>query len=349
MVITYDIHAHCIPDALVDVLRAEGAVFDLTVVDDDNGTSLVLGNGSRIGPLRAILGDVDARLASMDAAGVDIQILSSWVDLTAYAMEPGRGAAYSRLFNQVITDEAARHPDRFLALGTVPLQGPNEAAEELRYAVEDLGMVGVQIATTVGPVDLDRAGLDPFWETAAELRCIVLVHPCDPLRGVDLSRNFLDNMVGRPAESSIAIGHLIFGGILERYPELVVCVVHGGGFVPYQLGRMQRGYDAVPHVSAKNIATPPADLGRRLYYDTVLHDPDALGFLISRVGADHVVLGSDYPFEMGDLDPVNSVGAVDGVSDHDRSLILGGNVARLLADIRRPQATSGPMDTPPFR
>lgn len=332
---TYDVHAHCIPERLLELLRREGGRFGLEVEEGERGPSVVLSGGQRIGPLRGVLGDVDARLARMDASGVDVQLLASWIDLTAYGMEAAAGAAYSRRFNEILAEEAAGHPDRFLALGTVPLQSPHHAAEELHHAVEELGMVGVEIASTVGPTDLDQAGLDPFWEAAAELRCLVLIHPCDPLSGVDLSRNFLDNMVGRPAESTIAIGHLIFSGVLERHPDLVVCVVHGGGFVPYQLGRMRRGYQAVPHMTSAHISTDPEDLARRLYYDTVLHDPVAVAFLIERMGPDRVVLGTDYPFEMGDLDPLATLAAVPGLSEADSRLIREGNVARILAEVRR--------------
>jgi aminocarboxymuconate-semialdehyde decarboxylase len=142
-------------------------------------------------------------------------------------------------------------------------------------------------------------------------------------------------MVGRPAESTIAVGHLLFSGVLERFPGLVICVVHGGGFVPYQLGRMQRGFDAVPKLAAGNITTAPSELARRLYYDTVLHDPAPLAFLVERVGADHVLMGTDYPFPMGDPTPVDTVNAIPGLSDEQRRLILGGNVTRLLPGVER--------------
>jgi aminocarboxymuconate-semialdehyde decarboxylase len=215
-------------------------------------------------------------------------------------------------------------------MATVPLQDPRRAAEVLEHAMRDLGMAGVQIATTVDGTDLDRAGLDPFWEAAEGLGCLIVIHPCDPLPGVDLSRNFLDNMVGRPAESTIAVAHLLFSGTLERYPGLVICVVHGGGFLPYQLGRMQRGFEAVPKMAAQNISDPPSEMARRLYYDTVLHDPAPLAFLVDQMGADHVVMGTDYPFPMGDPTPVETVNDIPGLSEEQRTMILGGNVSRLL-------------------
>lgn len=330
----YDVHAHCIPDALVELLRTDGDQFGIEVVRDEQGESAVLEGRVKLSPFRAIVGDMEARLRTMDATGVDVQLLASWVDLTSYSLEPEHGARYSRRFNEIMVAEAARHPDRFLALGTVPLQSPERAAEELRYAVEELGMVGVQIASTVDRTDLDRAGLDPFWEAAEALGCLVLIHPCDPLAGVDLSRNFVHNMVGRPAESTIAVANLLFGGVLERYPGLVVCAVHGGGFVPYQLGRMERGFRAVPNAAAANITTAPSELVRRLYYDTVLHSPEALAFLVRTVGADRVVVGTDYPFPMGDPEPAATVASIPGLSDDERRLIEEGNVQRILDGVR---------------
>lgn len=331
----YDVHAHCIPEDLLDLLRADGRRFGIEVTRDEKGESAVIADRVHLAPFRPVLGDMEARLAAMDEAGVDVQLLSSWIDLTAYALDAATGASYSRRFNQILADEAARHPGRFQALGTVPLQSPGQAADELHFAVEELGMAGVEIATTVDGTDLAQAGLDPFWQAAEELRCLVVVHPCDPLPGVDLSRNFLDNMVGRPAESTIAVGHLLFSGVLEKHPDLVMCVVHGGGFLPYQLGRMQRGFEAVPRLSAQNISTPPADLARRLYYDTVLHDPTAIAFLVERMGADRVVMGTDYPFPMGDPSPVDTIRSIPGLSGEDRDLILEGNVKRILDGIKR--------------
>ena len=332
---TYDVHAHCIPTAVLEFLRDEGPRLGIELANDGKGEYAVISDRVRLAPFNPVLSDLDARLRAMDATGVDVQLISGWIDLTAYALSPAAGAEYSRRFNEIIAAEAGRHPDRLVPLGTAPLQDPARAAEELAVAVRELGMAGVQIATTVDGTDLDEAGLDPFWEAAEDLGCLVVLHPCDPLPGVDLSRNFLDNMVGRPAESTIAVAHLLFSGVLERYPGLVICVVHGGGFVPYQLGRMQRGFDAVPKLTARNISTPPSEMARRLYYDTVLHDPAALAFLVDHVGADHVLMGTDYPFPMGDPTPVDTVNSIPDLTDEQRDLILGGNVARLLQGIKR--------------
>jgi aminocarboxymuconate-semialdehyde decarboxylase len=145
----------------------------------------------------------------------------------------------------------------------------------------------------------------------------------------------LNNFVGNAAESTIAAAHLVFGGVLERHPDLRICLVHGGGYAPYQAGRMDHGYVAEPRLVDKRLSRPPSDYLRRLYYDTVTHSPAVLRFLLDFAGAEHVVLGSDYPFEMGTADPVGSLGEVPGLHEQERRLILEGNLHRLLADVRR--------------
>lgn len=230
---------------------------------------------------------------------------------------------------------AADNPDRFSTLGTVPLQSAKAAAAELEHAVVELGMVGVEIASNVNGITLGRLDLDPFWEVANATRCLILLHPYEPLRGVDLSEYWLHNMVGRPAESTVSIGQLLFSGVLERFPDLVVCLVHGGGFLPYQLGRFDKGYEAVPEETTSRISSAPSEFARRLYYDSLVHSPTALEFLVRTVGADHVVVGSDYPYEMHDPQPVESVRSATGLTPPEIDQILTGNIERIITEIRR--------------
>ncbi len=328
--VSIDIHAHCLPAEAVDLLHSEGASIGIEVGDD--GSVVVAGRPLPM-PLRQTLVDRDARLAAMDRSGIDIQVLSPWIDLTAYRLDAEAGARWSRLLNVALAGEAASHPDRFLALGTVPLQSPEAAVAELRYAVDELGMVGVEIGTRVGDIDLVSAGLDPFWEEAARLRCLLLLHPLDPLPGIDLGSHFLHNIVGRPAETTIAIARLLLAGLFERYPHLEMCVVHGGGFLPYQIGRMGRAWVARPEIVASELKAPPREALRQLSFDTVLHEPAAIRYLVDVVGADRIMLGTDYPFEMGDPDPVATLEAVPGLGAADRTAILSGNAQRLFAGI----------------
>lgn len=322
-----DIHAHCIPGDLMAALEREGAELGIELTDDRRA---VVAGGKPTIPIRHDLIDFETRLAAMDGAGVEIQVLSSWIDLTAYGLDQGMGERWSRRVNEALAQEASRSPERFLAMATAPLQAPELAASELRYATEHLGMVGVEIATRVGGDDLVSAALDPFWAAAEDLGSLVLLHPVDPLPGIDLGRHFLENIVGRPAETTIAVARLIFAGVFDRHPGLRVCVVHGGGFVPYQVGRMQRGWEAKPGIAATDLTTPPLEVVQRLYFDSIVHNPQALRYLIDLVGADRIMLGTDYPFEAGDLDPLTTIDAIPDLTEEERRLIVSGTAESLL-------------------
>ncbi len=322
-----DVHAHCVPEELLGALAADGADFDIALTDDRRA---VIAGGKPTLPIRNDLVDFDLRIAAMDRAGIEIQVLSSWVNLSAYGLDAAVGERWSRRVNEALANEARRRPERFLAMATVPLQSPHQAAEELRYAAGELGMVGVEIATTVAGVDLVTAELDPFWAAAAETGSLVLLHPMDPLPGIDLRRHFLHNMIGRPTETTIAIARLIMAGVFDRHPDLRVCVVHGGGFLPYQIGRLQRGWEGMPGVADTDLSTPPREVIGDLYFDTIVHNPQALRYLIDLVGADRIMVGTDYPFEAGDLDPLTTIDAIPGLTDDERRLIVTDTAKALL-------------------
>jgi aminocarboxymuconate-semialdehyde decarboxylase len=332
---TYDVHAHGLPEGLLDTIRSDGGAYGVEVIDAADGTAVRYAGRVTTPPLPQHIGDLDHRLATMDAARVDVQLLSTWIDLTGYALPDAHAVRYSRAFNESLAVTVERHPDRLLGMCTVPLQTPEAAANELRYAIAELGMVGVEIATTVDGRDLDDPDLDAFWGAASELQVPVVIHPYVSLAGRGVSRYFLGNLVGNPAESTIAIAHLIFSGVLERFPGIRFVMVHGGGFAPWQAGRWDRGYDAVAKKTAERITRPPTEFLRQVHFDTVLHDPDTVGRLIDWAGVDRVVIGSDYPFPMGDLTPVDTFDAVTQLSDADRHAILHGNVRRLLDGVQR--------------
>ena len=332
---TIDVHAHCVPTGVLDTLQADGGEYGIEITERDGKRRALIAGRVDAGPLLPTFFDMDRRLAAMDASGVEVQLLSSWIDMSAYALPADSGLRYSRMFNEALAATVAEHPDRFNGLCTVPLQSPSDAAKELQFAVGELGMVGTEIATTVDGRDLDDPDLEPFWAAAEELRAIVLIHPYASLAGRGVERYFLNNLVGNPAESTITIAHLIFGGVLERHPDLQICLVHGGGFAPYQAGRWDRGFRANARGAAENLTVAPSEQLRRLYFDTVLHSPGSLRFLIDFVGAEHVVLGSDYPFEMGEPAPLETIDGVPGLTSEERQLIVRGNLERLIAGIRR--------------
>lgn len=301
-----DLHCHFIPPGIIDRIRSEGKSHSITVVADE-GVSFAGRPPARKWPQG--MRDLEDRLRHMDATDVDLQVLSPWIDFSAYALDPEDGAWLARNLNEMTAEAITAYRDRFRAMASVPLQGPELAADELRYALGELGMVAVEIATSVRDGELDDPALEPFWITAEELDVLVLVHPPNMSLGFERLRRsyFLDNIVSNPAEETVAAANLIYGGVLERHPRLKICLTHGGGFLPYQIGRQDRGFAALPDVTAAKVGDAPSTFLRRFFYDTVVHDPRALSFLVGRVGADRVVLGSDYPFPMGDPAPVTTV------------------------------------------
>jgi aminocarboxymuconate-semialdehyde decarboxylase len=275
----------------------------------------------------------------MDRAGVDVQLLSAWIALTAYTLPDEQGIAWSRLFNEALAETVASHPDRFLGLANVPLQAGEAAAAELEHAVRELDMAGAQVATTVAGRELDDDLFAPFWAAAERLRAIVVIHPDQVLPGRTDPRYVLGNFVGNAAETTIAAAHLVFGGVMERHPDLRICLVHGGGYAPYQAARMDHGWEAEPRLVDRRLSQPPSTSLRRFYYDTVTHSPEVTRFLLDFAGAEHVVLGTDYPFEMGEKDPVGLVARVPGLEESDRQQILEDNLGRLVAEVRHEEQT----------
>lgn len=332
-----DFHCHFIPPALIERIRSDGAARSITL-EAKNGKEIVSFAGrDATQPFPRGMVDLDDRLKWMDDNEVEIQVLSAWMDFSAYVLDPEDGRWLARSLNELTMETIAPHADRLRAMAAVPLQASDLAAEELRYAVDSLGMVAVEIATSVVDKELDDPALDPFWAAAQELDVVVLVHPYASLGNERLGSYFLSNIVGNPAEETVAAAHLIYGGVLERFPRLKVCLTHGGGFLPYQVGRQDRGYESRADVTARKVSSRPSSFLRRFFYDTVVHDPDALRFLVDRVGADRVVLGSDYPFPMGDPDPVDTVRRA-ALPDDVVERILFRNVADVAAIDRERRA-----------
>ena len=324
-----DLHCHFVPPALLDRIESDGEAHSITVTD---GERVSFAGKRSTQKFPRGMRDLTDRLERMDAQGVDLQVVSAWMDFAALELAADDGAWLARSLNELTIEAIAPHGDRFRAMAAVPLQAPELAAEELRFALKELGMVAVEIATTLGTSELDDPGLAPFWSAAEELNALVLVHPMNQSIGYErLSRSyFLDNIVSNPAEGAVAAANLIFGGVLVKHPKLKICLTHGGGFLPYQIGRLDRGFEARPEVTAVNLDAPPSTFLRRFYFDTVLHSPEAVRFLVERVGADRVVLGSDYPFPMGDPEPVATV-LKSALDEATTAGLLGGNAIQALA------------------
>jgi aminocarboxymuconate-semialdehyde decarboxylase len=264
----------------------------------------------------------------MDRTRVDVQAISVVPFLFRYELEPGPGREWAHTLNEDIARVAAAYPDRFVGLATLPLQDPAEAAAELRWAMREAGLRGAAIGTNARGANLDDGALEPLWTAAEELGAFVFVHPERVAAAERLERYYLINLLGNPLDTSIAIASVVLGGVIERHPRLVLCFAHGGGFIPYQRGRLVHGWE-VRAEPRQRLEISPAESLRSLYFDTILHSSEALAYLVRVAGADHVLLGSDFPFDMGPAHPVDAVEeVVSDLSDRDR--ILGGTAARLL-------------------
>jgi aminocarboxymuconate-semialdehyde decarboxylase len=235
----------------------------------------------------------------------------------------------SAVQNEQLAALKRAHPDRFFPLASVPLQAPEAAAQELERAVKQLGLSGAGVGTSAGPRQLDEPEMDVFWAKVQELDVPVMFHPTQRLMLPELGRYYLVNFVGNPLDGTIAITRLVFGGVLERFPRLKLVFCHGGGYAPYQWGRYDHGW-AARQEPKERIQKAPSTYLRKMYFDTITHSTSALEYLVQEFGADHVVLGTDYPYDMGLERPVEVIQSLERPDAAAKELIAGGNAARLL-------------------
>jgi aminocarboxymuconate-semialdehyde decarboxylase len=271
----------------------------------------------------------EVRLRDMDRMGVDVQAISVAPPQYFYWTEPDLGVRLARLQNDNLAGMVRAHPDRFVGLGTLPLQDVDASLAELDRMAGDLGFTGIEICTSVNGSDLDHPRFEPLFRRAEELDVLIVMHPNGFSHGERLADYYLINTVGMPLDSTVSVARLIFGGVLERHPDLKIVVVHGGGYLPFYPARFDHAY-RMREDCREHITRPPSTYLAQLHFDTMVFDPDDLALLIARYGADHVLLGSDYPYDMGDPDPVALVSGLDRLDDKERALVMGGNAARLL-------------------
>jgi len=285
-----------------------------------------------------MLTDLKVRLKAMDRMGIDIQAVSPAPNQTYYWTEPGLGQELARAVNERLAAIVAQHPDRFVALGTVPLQDPELAVAELTHCVKTLGMRGVEINPSVKGMDLTdaRLSLEKFFGKAEELGIIIFMHPIGFTQGDRLLDHYFNNVIGNPLETTVATSHLIFDGVLERHPKLKIVLPHAGGYLAHYWARMDHAWRARPDCRTVIRKKPSSSL-EKFYFDTITFDRGMLTHLIERFGADHVLLGTDYPYDMGMEHPVDFIGGLK-IPKSEIAAIMGGNAARLLKiDYNAPQ------------
>ena len=325
---TVDLHAHVIvPEITRDAAPEED--WRPHVYRDENGAQVVELDGRAIRSAVQEFVDVDAIQVAQEAAGVDRTVVCPWVPLLWYDAAPEDALARSGIQNDALARLARSRPDRVSALGTVPLQSPDLAARELERVMADGVLAGVEVAASVRGTYLGDERFEPFWEAAERSGALVFIHPTT--RGFDVSAlgdHYLWNTVGNPMETTVTAAHMVMAGVLERRAGLRVLLAHGGGALPALRGRLRHAHGFQPQARSR-LGEPVDESLRRLYYDTVTHDAELLRALVDYAGPERVVLGSDYPFDMADQRPVETVRAC-GFDPAVEEAILAGNAERLL-------------------
>jgi predicted TIM-barrel fold metal-dependent hydrolase len=313
---TVDMHAHCAVAEANELLRRAPAA-----------------PTQAQGSLLALDGDpLVRRLAAMDAQGIDVAVLS--INPNWYDADRDVAAKVIAVQNEAMAAFCAAHADRFTACASVALQFPDLAAQQLERAMKTMAFRGAAIGGSVAGAELADRKFDPFWAKAEELGAVVFIHPqgtgsaplADRLKGNGL----LGNVIGNPLETTIALSHLIFEGTLDRYPRLKLCAAHGGGYLPSYMSRSDHGCQTFPTQCTAGVPKlKPTEYVKRMYYDSLVFTPEGLRHLVAEVGADHIVMGTDYPYPWVDA-PVDHVLGTPGLNDGEREAILGGTARRLL-------------------
>lgn len=328
---TIDIHAHAIvPEALVGMADAHPD-HGPSLFEDSGRKYLAYPGRERLGPLPEAIFDPVLRLADMDRQRVDLQVIAIPPPNFQYHVPAQVGADFATMQNDALVALSDTEPDRFHVFATLPLQDIDASLEEIERVARLPRVRGVQIGSNIDGTDVDDPSLEPVWEALEERNLPVWFHSDQrSIAGAErLKTYYLQNLIGIPLESTIAAAKLIFGGVLDRHPALRFGFTHGGGFSPYQIGRWEHGWKVRPEPRTHITDAGPRQFFGTLYFDSLTHDALSLEMLGRRMGWDHVVLGSDYPFDMASTDPVAGVEAV-GLDPADLSLVLEQNANRFL-------------------
>ena len=327
---TIDVHAHVLlPSLQAEVERRAPEAFRAAAELEArrNGPESLAASGRMIGERFQLLTDVHARLEAMDEQGVQQQWVSASPNHFYPWAEEGLAVWTASEANRLVAEHVAQAPERLVGLGLVPLQHPNRIVECVDDAILGRGLAGIEISSFAGDVELSDERLEPFWSRVEELGAVVFLHPFGCSLDERLDRFYLSNTVCQPAENSVALSHLIFSGVLDRHPGLKIVAAHGGGYLPTAIGRSDHAWRVRPE--ARGCVNQPSSYLRRLWFDTVVHNPSALHYLVEVAGASQVLMGSDFPFDMGSEEPVAEVRAA-GLPADVTAGILSGNAEALL-------------------
>ncbi len=325
--LTVDIHSHAMVPAAADLARPHLSPDPRAAFYTEE--TRVLGR-KQDADRTPFLTDLDRRMRVFDEMGVDAQVISPAPNQCYYAVPPEVGMQAARAVNQGIAEIARSRRDRIpAAMGSVPLQAGGEAAaDELEYCMTTLGLKGVEVLAHVGDKELSDPSFEPFWAKVEALGAVVFIHPNSFTQPQRFSKHYFSNVIGNPLDTTMALHWLIFDGVLERYPDLKIIASHGGGYLPAYSGRIDHAWGARSD-SRGTLPKPPSYYLKKIYLDTIVFTSEQLEAMVKLFGVDKILLGTDYPYDMGEYDPIGHIASVESLSPSDVAAIAGGNAKRL--------------------
>ncbi|MFJ9006162.1 amidohydrolase family protein [Streptomyces canus] len=325
---TVDVHAHVLLPAIEALVDGSAGLAEARALDARrNGPAALAVNGPMVRERIPRLTDAGVRLAAMDAQGVDVQLVSPSPSHYHHWTDEATADKVCRLANEGTAVHCSAAPDRLKGLGLIPLHHPDLAVPALEHALEQ-GLLGAEISSHAPVRELSDPAYEPLWQRAEETGAVLFLHPFGCTLDERLDRWYLSNTVGQPTENAVALSHLIFSGVLDRHPGLKLIAAHGGGYLPTHIGRADHAWSVRADAGA-DCAQLPSSYLKRLHFDSLVHDPHVLRALIAAAGADRVLLGSDFPFDMGTGDPVGALRSAH-LPEADFHAVRGGNAAALL-------------------
>jgi aminocarboxymuconate-semialdehyde decarboxylase len=323
-----DIHHHYVPQQLLQESRRHGKALGVDITEAQGSYALSFA-GSKPHRLQPALMDVDKRVEIMDQGQIAMAVLEANTNSLGYRLNAEQGEAWCRLYNDCVHQFAMGHPERFVGMATVPLQDARRAAKVLEHAITQLKFRGAFIGTNVNGKYYNVKDFDAFWAKAQEMDVLVVMHP-EHIAGAERMTEFgLNAVCGNPADSTLSLGYMLYSGLFDRFPNLKICALHGGGFLPYHLGRFDQEFLSGKGVRPAEAAHAPSAYLKNLYFDTLVYDVDTLEYLRRKVGGGRLLLGTDYPYRLGDWMGVEKILALD-IPESEKDDILAGTARDLL-------------------